>query len=71
MSLTSQLIRVFQAEQGQTLGYGGRYVCKTSMPVGVVAVGYGDGYPSTIRDGAPILVNNALCKLQGVSLWIC
>ena len=65
MSLKSQLIRVFQAEPGQTLGYGARYVCKTSMPVGVVAAGYGDGYPATTRDGAPVLVNDRVCKIAG------
>ncbi|GAJ46834.1 alanine racemase [Holospora elegans E1] len=65
MSLKSQLIRVFQAKPKQTLGYAGRYVCKSSMPVGVVAVGYGDGYPITVRDGAPVLVNDILCEIAG------
>lgn len=65
MSLQSHLIRVFEACPGQTLGYGGRYVCKEPMLVGVVAVGYGDGYPITIRDGAPVLVNGTRCEIAG------
>ncbi|ETZ07228.1 alanine racemase [Holospora obtusa F1] len=65
MSLKSKLIRVFMGKAKQTLGYGGRYVCKHSIPIGVVAVGYGDGYPITVRDGAPVLVNNVLCEIAG------
>ena len=65
MSLESQLIRVFQASPGQSLGYGGRYICPEPMPVGVVAVGYGDGYPLSAQDGTSILVENRLCALAG------
>jgi alanine racemase len=65
MSLESQLIRVFQASPGQSLGYGGRYICPELMPVGVVALGYGDGYPLSAQDGTPILVEGKLCALAG------
>ena len=65
MSLESQLIRVFQARPGQSLGYGGRYICPESMPVGVVAIGYGDGYPLTAQDGTPIVVEGRMCALAG------
>jgi len=35
------------------------------MPVGVIAMGYGDGYPRTARDGTPVLVNGIRCPLVG------
>jgi alanine racemase len=35
------------------------------MPVGVIAIGYGDGYPRTARDGTPVLINNVRCPLVG------
>jgi alanine racemase len=35
------------------------------MPIGIVAFGYGDGYPFTAKDGTPILINNIKCPLVG------
>jgi len=65
MTLQSSLIAVQQFNKGDTIGYGARYVCDTDMPVGIVAFGYGDGYPFTAQDGTPVLVNNVRCPLVG------
>jgi alanine racemase len=35
------------------------------MPVGVVAVGYGDGYPRHARTGTPVLVTGHRAPLMG------
>jgi len=35
------------------------------MPVGVVAAGYGDGFPRHAKSGTPILVNDVRCALIG------
>ena len=45
MTLSSRLIAVNRHRKGERVGYGGEWVCPEDMPVGVVAVGYGDGYP--------------------------
>lgn len=65
MTLQSTLISIQQMSKGDSIGYGGRYQCPEDMPVGVVAFGYGDGYPITAQDGTPILVNNTECPLIG------
>lgn len=65
MTLQSTLIAVHHMKKGSSIGYGARYVCPEDMPVGVVAFGYGDGYPLTAQDGTPILVNNKRCALAG------
>lgn len=65
MTLSSQLIAVKQLKKGDTVGYGGAYVCQKDMRVGVVAIGYGDGYPRHAKTGTPVLVNNARCFLLG------
>lgn len=57
MSLQSQLIAVHPRRRGERIGYGGDYLCPADMTVGVVAIGYGDGYPRRISPGAPVLVN--------------
>jgi alanine racemase len=65
MTLRTQLIAVKNMRKGASLGYGARYVCPEDMPVGVIAMGYGDGLSRTAQDGMPLLVNGKICQLAG------
>lgn len=65
MTLQTCLISVRMADQGSTIGYGARYVCPENMPIGVIAMGYGDGLSRTIQDGAPVVVNGVQCQFVG------
>ena len=65
MTIRSTLIAIHTLAQGSPIGYGSRYTCPVTMRVGVVAFGYGDGYPVTAQDGTPILVHNNRCSLIG------
>jgi alanine racemase len=65
MTLASALIAVQNRKQGDPIGYGGDYRCPEDMPVGIVAIGYGDGYPRHAKAGAPVLVNGARVPLIG------
>ncbi len=65
MSMQSKLISVKNVAEGSTIGYGARSVCQKDTKIGVIAMGYGDGYPITAKDGAPIFINNILCPLIG------
>jgi alanine racemase len=35
------------------------------MPIGVAAIGYGDGYPRNVPAGAPVLVNGRRAAIIG------
>jgi alanine racemase len=65
MTLRSALIAVNQVRAGETIGYGGTWTCPEDMPVGVVAMGYGDGYPRHAESGTPVLVNGKRAALIG------
>lgn len=65
MTLQTRLIAVRHVQKNSTLGYGARFVCPEDMRIGVIAVGYGDGYPRTAQDGTPVLVNGVQCRLVG------
>ncbi len=65
MTLSSELIAVNIVQKGETVGYGGTWSCPETMPVGVVAVGYGDGYPRHAGNGTPVLVNGQCVPLIG------
>lgn len=65
MSFHSRLIAVRHISSGDAVGYAGIWVCKTSTKLGVVAIGYGDGYPRNAKTGTPVLVNGQRVPLVG------
>jgi alanine racemase len=65
MTLATRLIAVNPCNRGDAVGYGGDWICPEDMPVGVAAVGYGDGYPRHAPGGMPVLVNGKRCALVG------
>lgn len=65
MTLSSNLIAVKKLKRGDAIGYGGGYVCDEDKTVGIVAIGYGDGYPRHAKTGTPVLINGQRCALLG------
>ena len=65
MTFSSRLISIKEIKKGESIGYGGTFTCERDMRVGVVAVGYGDGYPRHAKTGTPVLINGQRCRLLG------
>lgn len=65
MSLHSRLIAVKNIDKGETVGYAGRWICEKPTRYGVIAIGYGDGYPRYAKTGTPVLVNGQRVPLIG------
>lgn len=65
MRLESRLIAIHDLAAGESIGYGARYTCDRPTRVGVVAIGYADGYPRHAPDGTPVAVNGRRTTLIG------
>ncbi|MFT6918531.1 MAG: alanine racemase [Cognaticolwellia sp.] len=65
MTLQSSLISVREIAAGSAVGYGGAWVSKSKTIIGVVAIGYGDGYPRHAPNGTPVLINGRRVPLIG------
>ncbi len=65
MSLHSHLISVKEIEAGERVGYAGTWTSEITTRLGVVAIGYGDGYPRYTKTGTPVLVNGKRVSLVG------
>jgi alanine racemase len=65
MRLSTRLIAVNELEAGTAVGYGGAFVCPEAMPVGVAAIGYGDGYPRHAPTGTPVAIRGRRVPLIG------
>jgi len=65
MTLKSELIAVHDFKKNDAVGYGSEWVCPKDMTVGVVAIGYGDGYPRHASEGTPVLIGKKRVPLIG------
>jgi len=65
MTLSTRLIAINPIKRGERIGYNGTWMCPEDMPVGVAAVGYGDGYPRSAMVGTPVLVGDQRVPLIG------
>lgn len=65
MTLTSSLIAVREVKKGESVGYGGIWTSERDTKVGVIAIGYGDGYPRTAPNGTPVMVNGRIVPMAG------
>lgn len=65
MTLSSSLIAVREHKAGEPVGYGGAWISPKDTKLGVVAMGYGDGYPRNAPEGTPVLVNGRIVPIVG------
>ncbi len=65
MSLYSRLIAVKNLDIGDKVGYSGTWTCTKPTTLGIVAIGYGDGYPRQAIAGTPVLINGLRVPLIG------
>lgn len=65
MTLSTRLIAINHVCKGQRIGYAATWEAPEDMPIGVAAIGYGDGYPRHAESGTPVLVNGTRASLVG------
>ena len=64
MEFKSRVFAIKEIREGEQAGYGGAFIAERNTRVGMVAVGYADGYPRRILAG-PILVDGKITKTVG------
>ena len=65
MHLTAPLIARNRIAAGETIGYGATWRTPQDMDVGVIGIGYGDGYPRHAPPGTPVLLDGVRVPLIG------
>ncbi len=60
MTLLAKLVSVYRIKAGERVGYGSTWEALEEMPIGVISLGYGDGYPRLAG------TRNAMVNIQGV-----
>ena len=65
MTLISRILTIHQRKKGETIGYNGTYICPDDMRTGIIAIGYGDGYPRYISSDTPVIINDRRTQILG------
>lgn len=65
MTVESKVIGVRELPVGEPIGYGARFVTQRPSRIGVVAMGYADGYPQFVPNGTPVAIDGQPGELVG------
>jgi alanine racemase len=65
MTLEAEIMAINHVPAGDAIGYGARFVAERDLRVGVVSIGYGDGYPRSVADETPVLIGDQLSRIVG------
>lgn len=65
MSLRSAVIAIHHCKAHTPIGYGGTWQSDRPRMIGVVAIGYGDGYPRHIAQNTPTWINGNIAPIVG------
>lgn len=65
MTLEAELIAVRTVKAGESVGYGASWTAPEATPMGIVAIGYGDGYPRHAGTDTPAWVRGRRVRMIG------
>ncbi len=65
MTLKSKFISIKRVQKGELVGYEGTWRAKKDTTIGILPIGYADGYPTGMGNSAYVLVDNKKAKVIG------
>lgn len=65
MTFSSKLVAINRVARGEPVGYAATWRCPEDMDIGVIQVGYGDGYPRSALAGTPVLIGDVRVPVVG------
>lgn len=65
MTLQSRIISIRELPAGQPVGYGSQFYTSHPTRIGVVAIGYADGYPRLAPNGTPVMIDHMPSQIIG------
>lgn len=65
MRFVSAISAIYNNPPFSKVGYGGTWHSENPSVIGIVAAGYGDGYPRHIKPNTPVWINNAEVPIVG------
>jgi alanine racemase len=65
-NFSAKVISIRKHEANESVGYNQTWISKSKTRIAVVGVGYADGYPRSITEGTPVLINQQRYPIVGL-----
>lgn len=65
LSLYSKIVFLKTVQKNQTISYGNTFKTKKQMTVATISIGYGDGYPRSLKETQKVIINGEYCNILG------
>jgi alanine racemase len=65
MRIYSRIVQIQYLHKGEPVSYGQKYHAERDMAIGVVPIGYADGYPRCLSNKGHVFVDGVKCKVIG------
>ena len=65
MNFVSKVVDIKYVKEGQSVGYGQKFIADKDVSIALIPCGYADGYPRQTQSGAPVLVNHQQASIAG------
>ena len=65
LRLSARLVATREHKAGESVGYGATWTAQEETTLGIVALGYADGYPRTIAPGTAVSISGRRCQIVG------
>lgn len=65
MSIYSKIVHIRNVKKGDSISYNRRFIADKDIKVGVLPIGYADGYPRLFTNKAYVRINEFTCKVLG------
>lgn len=65
MTLCAEIISIKYLHKGSAIGYNHIHICEKDTLLGIVSIGYGDGYPLCFSDLSSVLIKGQKCQILG------
>ena len=65
LSLYSKIVYLKTIEKNQYISYGNTFKTNKKMTIATVSIGYGDGYPRSLKNTQKVIINGKYCNIIG------
>ncbi len=69
LELCSYVAEVKSCAEGESTGYGRRFIAPADTTIATVPIGYGDGWRRALTNDADLLIGAAAARSSGRSAW--
>ncbi|HOO75324.1 MAG TPA: alanine racemase, partial [Tepiditoga sp.] len=65
MKLVSKIVKINNLDEKTSIGYGRSYFSEKKMSLGIIPVGYADGYRRSFSNKSKVIINGQICDVIG------